>query len=78
MWHNSGMDKSKKKHTSFALSGEALRLLGEIAKSQGISMTAVLEIIIREKAKEKGAAVNLGRLTNEGVEHAGLPVELGA
>lgn len=52
------MDKSKKKHTSFTLSGEALRLLGEIAKSQGISMTAVLEIIIREKAKEKGIATD--------------------
>lgn len=37
--------------TSFSLSEEALRLLKLIAEKNGISKTAVLEIIIREKAK---------------------------
>ena len=36
--------------TSFSLSEEALRLLKAIAEKNGISKTAVLEIIIRQKA----------------------------
>lgn len=41
----------KKGATSFRLSGEARRLLRELAEFLGISQTAVLEILVREKAK---------------------------
>jgi predicted DNA-binding protein len=41
----------KDKSTSFRLSLEAKRLLKELSKKQGISQAAVLEILIREKAK---------------------------
>lgn len=51
IWYNSGMAKKK---TSITLSDEALRLLELLAKKQGISRTAVLEIVIREKAKTEG------------------------
>jgi predicted DNA-binding protein len=47
------MDKETKRATSFRLSHEALRLVKELATSLGISQTAVLEIIIREKAKQE-------------------------
>lgn len=40
-----------KRKTSVTLSDEALRLLDLLAKKSGISKTAVLEIVIREKAK---------------------------
>lgn len=41
----------KDKSTSFRLSPEAKRLLKELSQSLGISQAAVLEIVIREKAK---------------------------
>ena len=47
--YNCGM----KKKTSLTLSEEAKRLLAELASKLGISQTAVLEIIIREKAKKE-------------------------
>lgn len=40
-----------KKKTSFQLTEEALRLLKQVADKQGISMTALLEILIRQAAK---------------------------
>lgn len=43
--------KRLRRKTSVTLSDEALNLLEAIAKKLGISKTAVLEIIIREKAK---------------------------
>lgn len=39
--------------TSFTLSPEALELLEKLAKEIGVSKTAVLEMVIREKAKER-------------------------
>ena len=39
-------------HASFRLSADARRLLDRIAAHHGISRTAVLEWIIREKARE--------------------------
>jgi len=42
---------STKNATSFRLSPEAKRLLAELSNKLGISQTAVLEILIREKAK---------------------------
>ena len=41
--------KSKHK-TSLALSQEALRLLGQLAEFNGVSKSAMLEIIIRDRA----------------------------
>lgn len=40
--------------TSFRLSALARKLLGKIAKESGISLTAALEIAIREAAKRRG------------------------
>jgi hypothetical protein len=43
-----------KRPTSFRLTGEALRLLAVLADKLGISLTAALEIAIREAAKRRG------------------------
>jgi hypothetical protein len=43
-----------KQQTGFRLSEEALRLLDVMAAANGISRTAVLEILIREGAKKRG------------------------
>jgi hypothetical protein len=43
-----------KQKTSFSLTEEAKRLLAQIAKKNGISQAAVLELLIREKAKQEG------------------------
>ncbi len=40
--------------TSFTLTEEAKRLLEELAKKYGVSQTAILELLIREKAKQEG------------------------
>lgn len=40
-----------KKKTSYTLSSEAKQLLAKLAKKYGISQTAMLEILLREKAK---------------------------
>lgn len=42
-----------KKRTSYTLSEEAKRLLARLAEKLGVSQTAVLEILIREKAKQE-------------------------
>jgi len=44
---------SDKKSTSFRLTPEARRLLEVLALKFGISQTAVLELLIREKAKRE-------------------------
>jgi predicted transcriptional regulator len=44
----------KKNPTSIRLSDEAKRLLALLADQLGISQVAVLEILIREKAKREG------------------------
>ena len=44
-----------KQASSIRLTLEAKRLLRALAAQSGISMTAVLEIIIREQAQRKGA-----------------------
>jgi replication initiation and membrane attachment protein DnaB len=41
-----------KRRTSYTLSEEAKRLLAELAKQYGISQTAMLEVLIRERAKQ--------------------------
>jgi predicted DNA-binding protein len=49
----------KKLPTSFRLSAEALELLEWLAKHLGVSQAAVLEMLIREKArKEKAPEAN--------------------
>lgn len=40
--------------TSFRLSQKAKRLIRALAKRMGVSQTAVLEILVREKAKREG------------------------
>lgn len=42
-----------KQRTSFTLSVQAKQLLAQLAVKSGISRTAVLEMLIREKAKKK-------------------------
>jgi uncharacterized protein (DUF1778 family) len=39
---------------NFALTEEARNLLRQLADAQGISMTAMLEILIRKAEKERG------------------------
>jgi hypothetical protein len=54
MWYNCGMikyPKEAKKKTSMTLSPEALRLLAEMSETMGISMSAILELAIRDKAQ---------------------------
>ena len=53
MRYNQSMNKSKP--TSFRLSEQARRLLAQLADQYGISQTAMLEILIREKAKQDGS-----------------------
>ena len=47
-------DMETKQASSMRLTGEAKRLLRALATQLGISMTAVMEIIIREQAQRKG------------------------
>lgn len=47
------MVKNDAKSTTFRLSAEARRLLAELSDMQGISKTAVIELLIRREAKEK-------------------------
>jgi predicted transcriptional regulator len=44
----------KAPRTSFHLSPEARRLLDELAKAKGLSKTGVLEVIIRDAARQEG------------------------
>lgn len=43
-----------KQASSIRLTTEAKRLLRALAKTSGVSMTAMLELMIREKAKREG------------------------
>ncbi len=49
-------NEARKRHvkmTSFRLTEEARRLLAALGEKKGVSMTAVLEILIRKEAKEE-------------------------
>jgi hypothetical protein len=46
--------RQPKKSTSYRLSTEGLRLLGMIAEHFGVTQSAVLELLIREKAQSLG------------------------
>jgi hypothetical protein len=50
------MTKPEKRRApaAFHLSDEARQLLQALAKEQGISMTAMLEVLIRAEAERKG------------------------
>ena len=48
------MSSDHRKKTSITLTGEAIRLLGLLAVSNGVSKSAVIELAIREKAKREG------------------------
>lgn len=43
-----------KKKTSFTLTEDAMRLLLGVSEKKGISMAAVLELLIRDSAKKEG------------------------
>jgi len=43
-----------KKKTSVTLSEEALKLLAELAERYAVSRSAMLEVIIRDRAKDEG------------------------
>lgn len=42
-----------KKRTSYTLSEQGKQLLAKLAEKYGISQTAMLEVLIREKAKQE-------------------------
>lgn len=44
---------TEKKNTSFRLTPAARQMLEKLAAALGVSQTAVLELIIREKAKQE-------------------------
>ena len=46
------------KSTSFYLSDKGMKLLHSLAETLGISKSAVLEILIRDRAKEEKISVN--------------------
>ena len=48
--------KPTSKGVSYRLTEDARRLLAELARTQGISMTAVLELVIRKESKDQGLA----------------------
>lgn len=53
--HYATMSRMETKHpTSHRLSPEAVRLLAALAQKLGINQTAVLEVVIREKARFEG------------------------
>jgi predicted transcriptional regulator len=49
-----------KQRMSFRLSDEAVSLLDKLAQANGISMTAVLEMAIRQAAKKQGIHAHPG------------------
>lgn len=49
--------KPNNRQRSFRLSDEAYTLLELLARKQGINRTAMLEILIREKAESEGVTV---------------------
>ncbi len=48
-----------KQHTGFRLSEEALRLLDALALRHSLNRTAVLDLLIREAARQQGIAAAL-------------------
>ena len=44
----------KNKKTSITISDEAKKLLEELAKKYGVSQTSIIELLVREKAKQEG------------------------
>jgi hypothetical protein len=46
--------RKAKRNTSHRLSEDARRLLAALAEKYGMSQTAILELVIREKAKSDG------------------------
>jgi len=48
------MSEDKKKKTSLTLSSQGKALLEKLAAHYGVSQSAMMEIIIREKAKSEG------------------------
>jgi hypothetical protein len=46
-----------KEPVSFRLSPEGRRLLNELSRRLGVSRTSILELLIRQKAKEEGIAL---------------------
>jgi hypothetical protein len=51
MWYSQGMETKHK--TSFTLTATAKALLSQLAEAQGISQAAVLELLIRQAAREQ-------------------------
>ena len=52
-----------KQRSSFRLSPEAMHLLAALARANGISMTAVVELAIREMAKRQRIHADSGKQT---------------
>lgn len=54
-----------KKKTSFSLSPEAITLLKLLAGKDGISMTAEIELAIRERAERRQISTGVQKDTNQ-------------
>lgn len=61
LWYHTDM----KQRMSFRLSDEAVSLLDRLAQANGISMTAVLEMAIRQAAKKQGIHADSGVQTQD-------------
>jgi hypothetical protein len=62
-----------KEPTSFRLSTDGRRLLDQLASRLGVSRTAILELLIREKAKQEGVTVTMSKTRisrQKGEDHA--------
>lgn len=51
-WYIVGMDTKQK--TSFRLSQEAMQILRALAAKHGLTVTGILEMLVREKARAEG------------------------
>jgi hypothetical protein len=49
-----------KKQSSFRISEQGMRLLARLSEANGVSMTAMLEFMIRETAKKQGIRADSG------------------
>lgn len=61
--YNNAMKKAQTP-TSFYLSDTARRLLREIARFDGISMSAILELAIRTLARQRGILKDASEITD--------------
>lgn len=61
----------RKQKTSFALSEKARQLLAGLAEHYGISQTAVLEVVIRERAERQGVRLPDDGPTDDAGSHEG-------